>query len=76
MEEKKGLTYHSFLPDDAHAVLDAREPVRDLGEIILSHGSLLDGEGTVVRCDNVERVAVVGEAKEQRQKRVTTYNAS
>lgn len=57
------ITYHSFLPDDAHAVLDAGEPVRDLGEIILSHGSLLDGEGTVVRCHNVEGVAVVGEPR-------------
>lgn len=35
----------------------------DLGEIILSHGSLLDGEGTVVRRDNVEGVAVVGEQR-------------
>lgn len=60
-EEQKGLTYHSFLPDDAHAILDAGEPVGDLGEIILSHGSLLDGVGTVVRCHNVQGVAATAE---------------
>lgn len=63
MEEQRGLTYHSFLPYDTHAVLDAGEPVGDLCEIILSHGSLLDGERTVVRRHNIERVAAGAEQR-------------
>lgn len=45
--------YHSSLPDDAHAVLDAREPVGDLGEVVFAHSFLFDGERTVVGDDDV-----------------------
>lgn len=42
-------TYHSFLPNDTHAILNAWESMRDFGEVILAHGSLFDGERAVVR---------------------------
>lgn len=55
--KQKSYTYHSLLPDDAHAVLNAREPVGDLGEVILAHGSLFDGEWAVVGRHDVQSVA-------------------
>lgn len=54
---QKDYTYHSFLPDDAHAVLNTRQPVWDLCEVILAHGLLLDGERTVVRRHHVQSIA-------------------
>lgn len=55
-QEQKSYTYHSFLPDDAHAILNTRKPVGDLCEIILAHGSLFDGEWTVVGPHNIQSV--------------------
>lgn len=52
-QEQKSHTYHPFLPDDAHTVLNARKPMRDLCEIILAHGFLFDGEWTMVRPHNI-----------------------
>lgn len=54
--EQKSYTYHSFLPNDAHAILNAREPMRDLREIILAHGFLFDGEWAVVRRHDIQSV--------------------
>ncbi len=56
-QKQRSYTYHSFLPDDAHAILNARKPVGNLCEIILAHGSLFDGERTVVRRHDVQSVA-------------------
>lgn len=55
------FAYHSSLPDDTHAVLDARDSVGDLCEVILAHSLLFGGEGTVVRRHYVQRVTVVGQ---------------
>lgn len=41
-------TYHSSLPDDAHAVLYAAHAVWDLGEVLLAHSFLLRGERPVI----------------------------
>lgn len=49
----------------------------DLGEVILSHGSLLDGEGTVVRRHNVQGVAAAAEQRataEEGLEAATLYN--
>lgn len=37
--------------------------MRDLCEIVLAHGSLFDGERTVLRCNNIQSVAA-GEHRE------------
>lgn len=59
-QEQKSYTYHSFLPDDAHAILNARNPMRDLCEIILAHGFLFNGERTVVGPHNIQSVTTAG----------------
>lgn len=61
--KQKSYTYHSLLPDDTHAVLNAREPVGDLGEVVLAHGSLFDSEWAVVGRHDVQSVT----ASEQNQ---------
>lgn len=61
--EQKSYTYHSFLPDDAHAILNAREPVGDLCEIVLAHGSLFDGEWTVVGRHDIQSVTVAEQSE-------------
>lgn len=61
--EQRSYTYHSFLPDDAHAILNTRKPVGDLCEIILPHGSLFDGEWTVVRAHNVQSVTAAKQSE-------------
>lgn len=71
--ELKSHTHHSFLPDDAHAVLNPGVSVGDLGEIILAHGSLFDGEGPVVRRHNIQGVAA---AEQSRAERVTPSAAA
>lgn len=65
-QEQKSSTHHSFLPDDAHAILNAWKPVGDLREVILAHGPLLDGECTVVGPHNVQSVTA---AKQERDGR-------
>lgn len=40
-------TYHSFVPDDAHTLLDAIGPLRDEGEVIFSNSFLCRSEGAV-----------------------------
>lgn len=49
-------TYHSPLPDHAHPVLHAGHAVRDLHEVLLAQGSLLDAEWTVLRRHNAQCV--------------------
>lgn len=53
------FAYHSSLPDDTHAVLDARDSVGDLCEVILAHSLLFGGKGTVVRHHYVQSVTAV-----------------
>ncbi len=50
LEEKERLyceTDHSFVPDDAHPLLDAIGPLWDEGEVVLSNSFLCRGEGAV-----------------------------
>ncbi len=49
-------TYHSPLPNNTHAVLHPRNTVRDFSEVIFAHGLLFSGEGSVVRCHDVQSV--------------------
>jgi len=70
-QEQESNTYHSLLPDDAHAILNARKPVGDLCEIILAHGFLVDGKWAVVRCHHVQSVTVAG----QRRSHLVTFIA-
>lgn len=62
-QEQRSYTYHSFLPDDAHTILNPRKPVGDLCKIILAHGPLFDGEWTVVRPQNIQSVTAAQQSE-------------
>lgn len=45
-------TYHSFVPDDAHTLLNAVGPLWDEGEVVFSNSFLCRSEGAVsTACD-------------------------
>lgn len=50
--------YHSPLPHNAHAILHARNTVRDFSEVVLAHCLLFSCEGPVVRRHNVQGVTI------------------
>ena len=41
-------TYHSFLPDNRHPVLNPINPIWNLSKIISPHGFLFCAEGTII----------------------------